>query len=123
MHNLLTARLFACLILLAASVFAIAQDEERERIARAEADISQELLQIDGDILRDRERLRSAESALTNSITPSILEDARLDLASLRSRESGLKTRLKARRNKLSQLDADIADIESSGSRATRATA
>lgn len=116
MHNLLTARLFACLILLTTSVFAIAQDEERERIARAEADISQELLQIDGDILRDRERLRSAESALTNSITPSILEDARLDLASLRSRESGLKTRLKARRNKLSQLDADIADIESSGS-------
>ncbi len=113
MPKLIPAKVITSLLLISLSGFVIAQDDERERIARAEADISQELVQIDGDILRDRERLRSAESALTNSITPSVLEDARLDLASLRSRESGLKTRLKARRNKLTQLDADIADTES----------
>ncbi|MBW2940519.1 mechanosensitive ion channel domain-containing protein [Zhongshania aquimaris] len=108
--------LLAAALAVAMSSACLAQDDsDLDRLNRAQADISQEFAQIDSDILRDRDRLRSAEAALTRDITPTLLEDARLDLASLKSRENGLKTRLKARRSKLIQLEEDISDSESEG--------
>ncbi len=80
---------------------------------QTETDVDQELQQVEGDIQNDRERLQRAELDLrASTITPSKLEDARLELATLQSRNSGLETRLKARRAALVQLSTQIDDIE-----------
>ena len=91
-----------------------AEDEGAlQRLQRAETDVDQELLRFEQDILEDRKRLQREELELRASvITPALLEDARIDLASLRSRESGLKTRLKARRDTLAELADGIAELE-----------
>ena len=84
-----------------------------QRLQRNVADVEQELLQVERDIMDDRKRLQREELELrASAITPALLEDARLEQASLRSRESGLKTRLKARRGALAQLAAEADDLE-----------
>jgi len=101
-------------LLLLIVIDAQAQSEgDLQRLQRAETDASQALLQIESEILKDRERLQRAELALDAAdISPTLLEEARLEQASLASRESGLTTRLKARRSTLEQLIGDIADLE-----------
>ena len=82
-------------------------------LQRTETDVGQELHQVKLDIQRDRERLQHAELDLrASTITPAILEDARLELVSLQSRENGLQTRLKARRDTLAQLSTEMSDTE-----------
>ena len=83
------------------------------RLQRSVTDVEQELLRVERDIPDDRKRLQREELELrAAAITPALLEDARLEQASLRSRESGLKTRLKARRGALAQLAAEVDDLE-----------
>ncbi len=93
-----------------------AQSQEEaalQRLQRAEADVTQELLQVERDIQTDRIQLKRAELELRAAdITPAVLEDARLELASLNSRNNGLQTRLKARRVALVQLATEISDLE-----------
>ena len=91
-----------------------AEDEGAlQRLQRAETDVDQELLLVERDILEDRKRLQREELELRASgITPALLEDARMELASLRSRESGLKTRLKASRDTLAELADGVAEFE-----------
>ncbi|MGB5443236.1 MAG: mechanosensitive ion channel domain-containing protein [Gammaproteobacteria bacterium] len=83
------------------------------RLQRSVTDVEQELLRVERDIPDDRKRLQREELELrAAAITPALLEDARMEQASLRSRESGLKTRLKARRGALAQLAAEVDDLE-----------
>ena len=84
-----------------------------QSLQRVEKDVDQELQQVERDIQTDRERQQRDELELrAASITPAMLEDARLELVSLHSRKNGLQTRLKARRDALAQLVAEIRDME-----------
>ncbi len=89
------------------------EDGELQQLQRTVTDVDQELQQVERDIQRDRERLQRAELDLrASTITPAILEDARLELVSLQARKNGLETRLKARRDALAQLSRQIGDTE-----------
>ena len=112
MHKILSSIFVSVLILFSINIQA-ETNADLQRLQRAEADASQELLQIENDILQDRARLQADELEISSpAITPAILEDARMELVSLASRESGLNTRLKARSNNLQQLSADIVKLE-----------
>lgn len=93
---------------------AVAADENAlQRLQRAATDMTQALEQAQRDIQNDRQRLEQAELNLTSgTITTTALEDARLELAALRSRESGLNTRLQARRSGLTQLNTEIDTVQ-----------
>lgn len=89
------------------------EEDALHQLQRTEKDVEQELQQVERDIQRDRDRLQRAELDLrASTITPAILEDARLELVSLQSRENGLQTRLKARRDTLAQLSTEMSDTE-----------
>ena len=89
------------------------EDGALQRLQRTEASVGKELLLVERDIQSDRERLQKAELGLrASTITPALLEDARLELVSFQSRENGLQTRLKARRSALALLGRETGDIE-----------
>lgn len=113
-HTLCIASLLLCFLSFAAYPVLAQEEGALQLLQRSEADVSQELQQVELDIKKDRERLQQAELELrASSITTALLEDANLELASLRSRQSGLQTRLKARRSTLTQLAKEISDLES----------
>ncbi len=105
----------AVFALLLACLPAFAATQELERLQDAYADLKQELHDSDQAIRLARERLSRAESGIAVAdITTRLLEDARLDLASLQSRESGLKTRLVARQEMLERLRERAVNIRQS---------
>ncbi len=116
MQKKLLSRLSWCLLVISFCGQAQAQEEEEAalaRLQRLDQDMSQALLQVDSEIQRDRELLRDAEhETRTSRITPAMLEDARLEQASLDSRASGLQTRLNARRRALDQLNVEISELD-----------
>lgn len=100
-----SARWLLGLLLAMTIAVAGAQDEsEIDGLIFAEQELSRELEQLEALIAGEREALMRISTSLpVRLITPVMLEDARLHLATLLSRQSGLQTRLKARRASLSQ--------------------
>lgn len=96
---------------------ATAQDDPVSDLARLQttlADLRAEFERAQVALERERTDLRADERTLrAETVTAPMLEQARLEVATRRSRVSSLRTRILARRDAISQTDEDIATLRS----------